>query len=406
MRMSALCWYAGVTADLEQVGSRAEDYVRGLVSAIGPRPAGSAAEKQALDWIEGQLNQSGYSFIRQPFRFVRLPAFFPYYTAAGLAFLLAGLFLPGFPWLALIMPLLVTALPDMHAWVCARLPRNAASENLVILPEGCSLAQADLFFCAHIDTARLVSTGSGSGLLNPLRRQVFGVMQRTGLILALIGLVSLMGISFGRGVFAAVITVSGIVALVLIGLDVWVQLGGRGEYAPGANDNASGVGVLLALSQLLAHSSAEPLKVGFVFTAAEEAGLWGAHHFARSLVDTGQSPPVVCVDMVGAGQDLRIIDGAKTLRMVKTSAEINGWLERADPLAVHHTALRRSSDFEAFVRVGIPAGWVESSGTKQSWEAYHTQRDQLDQINVLMLERTATALYRLVERLRRDKGEA
>jgi hypothetical protein len=107
--------------------------------------------------------------------------------------------------------------------------------------------------------------------------------------------------------------------------------------------------------------------------------------------------------MVGAGSDLRIIDGVKSLHTVKTNPQINEWLERADPLAVRHTALRRSSDFEAFIRAGIPAGWIESSGTKQSWQAYHTLQDELALIDPRMLERAATLLFRVAQHLERGK---
>jgi hypothetical protein len=107
--------------------------------------------------------------------------------------------------------------------------------------------------------------------------------------------------------------------------------------------------------------------------------------------------------MVGAGSDLRILDGAKSFGTVKTDPEINGWLERADPLAVRHSALRRSSDFEAFIREGIPAGWIEGSGTPASWRAYHTLHDQPGLLDREMLSRAAVLLARLVERMDRSQ---
>ncbi|MBE0697957.1 MAG: DUF4910 domain-containing protein [Anaerolineaceae bacterium] len=377
--------------------------MRGLVNEIGPRPAGSSAELQALQWIQTRLSGKAYCFTRQHFPFASLPIFLPYYTSAGLAFLFAALSLHGFPWLALGMPVLVGGLPDLHNWLGWILPKRIESENLIVLPEDCSIMEVDIFFCAHVDTARAIPGGYSSRLLNPLRMQIFPVMQRMALILALFGLVSLVGFQLGPGIIAGVVAVSVLVGMTLVGLDLWEQMGTHGKHTVGANDNASGVGVLLVLAELLSENQSSSLKIGFLFTGAEEAGLWGASAFARSLADSGLRTPLVCVDMVGAGSDLRIMAGAKSLRTVKTNREINEWLERADPLAVRHTALRRSSDFEAFTRAGIPAGWIESSGTKQSWLAYHTQRDQMDQIDPKMLQRAVTLLYRVVQHMEQGK---
>ncbi|MBE0699190.1 MAG: hypothetical protein IH586_19895, partial [Anaerolineaceae bacterium] len=93
-----------MTVDLETSGACAEEYVRGLVNEIGPRPAGSSAELQALQWIQTRLSRKTYCFTRQHFHFASPLMFLPYYTAAGLAFLFSALSLRGFPWLALGMP--------------------------------------------------------------------------------------------------------------------------------------------------------------------------------------------------------------------------------------------------------------------------------------------------------------
>ncbi len=387
----------------DELGSRAEFLTCALVSDVGSRPAGSEKEKQALHWIQEHLAGKGYAFSTESFRFASPPAFFPYYTAVGAAFILSAVFAPGFPWLALAMPVLVAALPAVYNWIIWKMPRRAFSENLLVLPENCSIKQVDLLLCAHVDTARGMSDGYGSRFFIPLRKQIFPIMQRTALILALTGVIYVMGIRLSSGVQAAAVSISAIVAFVLAVLDLWDQLGSRGSYTAGANDNASGVGVLMALAEHLTPDRFKRLNIGFLFTGAEEAGLWGARHFARRLTEAGLRPPVICVDMVGAGSDLRIVDGAKSFGTVKTDPEINGWLERADPLAVHHTALRRSSDFEAFIREGIPAGWIEGSGTPASWRAYHTLRDQPGLMDGEMLGRAAVLLARLVERMDRSK---
>lgn len=90
--------------------------------------------------------------------------------------------------------------------------------------------------------------------------------------------------------------------------------GGQWEYFPGANDNASGVSILLALARQLALepqlASSIRYPLVFLFTDAEELGLKGAEAFienppARLL---GKRPILVInLDTVGLFADKRVL---------------------------------------------------------------------------------------------------
>ena len=76
-----------------------------------------------------------------------------------------------------------------------------------------------------------------------------------------------------------------------------------GRMHPGADDNASGVAVLLAVAPLLA---ASPLRHSVLLLAfdAEELGLRGARHYVENPpVDLALLDTVVNLDMVGRGDD-------------------------------------------------------------------------------------------------------
>lgn len=80
------------------------------------------------------------------------------------------------------------------------------------------------------------------------------------------------------------------------------------EYVPGANDNASGVAVLLGLAEVLAKGSGGLLKelldkatIHLVFTGAEEVGLLGSHWFFRGREELGRSSIIINIDNPGAG---------------------------------------------------------------------------------------------------------
>jgi Zn-dependent M28 family amino/carboxypeptidase len=193
-------------------------------------------------------------------------------------------------------------------------------------------------------------------------------------------------------------------AAVLLALDLWQQLGERGRFTPGVSDNASGVAVLLALAELFGANPPEVLSVGYLFTAAEECGLYGAEAFARLLKQRGLRPNVVAVDMVGSGSRLRLVRESGPIFPVRSDTALNGWIERAEPEMQPLAFTRRSSDFAAFARNGIPAAWVESNGTPSFWRAYHTLQDGLALADAAMLGRSAAALTRLVLLLERDKS--
>ncbi|MBX3729420.1 MAG: M20/M25/M40 family metallo-hydrolase [Candidatus Sumerlaeia bacterium] len=74
--------------------------------------------------------------------------------------------------------------------------------------------------------------------------------------------------------------------------------GRRGPHHPGADDNASGVAVVLGAAVRLARAPERPRPVVLAFFSAEESGLVGSAHLARTWggVPLGR---VVVADMVG-----------------------------------------------------------------------------------------------------------
>lgn len=372
-------------------GERAVELCRRLAVEIGPRPAGSPAERATLDWLAQQARALGYQTQLEEFAFAPPPAYFPYYGLASAGFWLAAALLPVFPWIGFALPLLVAALPDLADWIhTGCLPKSARSANLLVLPPAVELPQLRLLLAAHVDSARAVP--NESAFVRSLRPQLFAVMQRLAWILVLIGVLDLTGLFATHVLNAAAITLSALTGLALLAFDLFDQLGMRQAFGPGAGDNASGVAALLTVMETQA---AHPPAVGYLFTGAEESGLDGARAFAQRTAALRPYPPLVSVDMVGAGSRLRIIEATRGLRTLRTTAAVNDQLERADPAAERHSVLRRSGDFAPFLQCGLPASAIESNGTHAFWQAYHTRRDTLALVDVSMLEHTVQTLLRL-----------
>jgi hypothetical protein len=94
------------------------------------------------------------------------------------------------------------------------------------------------------------------------------------------------------------------------------------RVSPGANDNASGVAVMLEVARVLAESPTPNVELRFIAFGAEEQGLVGA----SKLVKEKLLPPdtlVLNLDMVGAGHQAYIIEGNGILRRTKTSIRLN-----------------------------------------------------------------------------------
>lgn len=378
---------------------RALELLTWLTVEVGPRPAGSAAEESARARLAELLTQAGFRVERMPFAFAPQPDYAPYYLIAGIAFLISAGLLLFFPWLVLPLPLLVNGLPELALWLDSRRPHTAQSTNLLALPGTAQPGDIDLLLMAHIDTA--AAQPLGGEFWYRWRTSIFRVMHRLSLVLALVGVLWGMGLSLPPAILIAAAGVSALLGIVLTAQDLWEQLGARGKWAPGANDNASGAALLTALAEQLGREAPASLKVGFLFTSAEETGLHGAQAAAKAL--KGIPARVLNVDMVGSGSYLRLITRAGTFASVRTDPALNALLERADPLIRPLAYVRRSGDFVPFLRAGFSAACIEAGGAPRFWRVYHTQGDNIEIIDRAMVDHAAEILTQLVWIMDKDK---
>jgi len=129
-----------------------------------------------------------------------------------------------------------------------------------------------------------------------------------------------------------------------------VRTGNEGRVHPGADDNASGVAVLLALARSLAAEPARPRPVLLAVTTGEEAGAVGARHLLGTVA------PSSCVNLDSVG---RLGDGSLLVLDAHSAREWRfifmgvGYTTGAD-LAIATEPLD-SSDQAACLEAGIPA---------------------------------------------------
>jgi len=123
---------------------------------------------------------------------------------------------------------------------------------------------------------------------------------------------------------------------------------GASETVPGANDNGTGVVVMLALARALAERPLERTRVIFLSTS-EEATCEGMHHFAERHF--GELPSdrtfFLCLDTLGA-PNLLVLRGEGMLRMREYPAESLALMDGlAEELGIHlfpNLRLRNATD--------------------------------------------------------------
>lgn len=176
----------------------------------------------------------------------------------------------------------------------------------------------------------------------------------------------------------------------------------KGRDVPGANDNASGVAVMLEAARVLA---ADPPSSRLVFVSfcAEEEGLLGAASFAAGP-DASRVVAAVNLDSVGWGRIVAApfpsappLWAQRALERVARAERIDG--AGIDPLHVLASRLIEipfGADHKPFLENGIPA--VTLAGELRPW-SYHTRQDLPAAIDRGSLEAAGRTLIGLVRRL-------
>jgi hypothetical protein len=162
--------------------------------------------------------------------------------------------------------------------------------------------------------------------------------------------------------------------------------GDEGRIHPGADDNASGVAVLLELARALAATDKPSRTIVFAAFAAEEAGLAGARHYAaRPAFPLDGLIGVINLDTVGRLRDGRVqVLGTGTAsewqHIFRGASFVTGVESRNVPEAL------QSSDQAAFVERGVPAVQIFTGAHAD----YHRPGDTADKIDADGLVKVAS----------------
>lgn len=160
----------------------------------------------------------------------------------------------------------------------------------------------------------------------------------------------------------------------------------RAKIHYGADDNASGIAVMLEVAQWLTQGegAAAPRRNSIVFAAwsGEELGLLGSNHYVRGLAERLNadklSPPIVAyvnLDMVGRLRDSVIVGGVGSSSIWETEIETQN-KEIALPISTQNDSYLPTDCTSFFVK-GVPF----LNAFTGAHDEYHTPRDVPETIN-------------------------
>jgi aminopeptidase YwaD len=175
----------------------------------------------------------------------------------------------------------------------------------------------------------------------------------------------------------------------------WLAIGAHLDtvpQAPGAEDNASGIGALLAIAEATQDARTRLPVVLIAFGSEEPRGGGDLdHHYGSRAYVAGLTQQqrrslrgMVAMDRVGVGDVLPIKSVSEPSPM---RAELAAAADRAGVETVLETN-HSSSDHESFVDAGLPG--VRVGGT--SYFGYHDKHDTPEVVNAAQLERTIRTL--------------
>jgi len=157
----------------------------------------------------------------------------------------------------------------------------------------------------------------------------------------------------------------------------------------GANDNASGIGVLLEIARVMMDNRVRPRRgILFIGWGAEEQGAWGSKHFIdHPPVPLGKIASLFVLDCVGLGKGEFWLFGAG--HFVKVYEEIKNHI---DPALLEGFQPREEagSDQYYFQQKEVPSFFAHNIRESSN---EHTPQDDVESLNPTALKKAARLVY-------------
>lgn len=355
-------------------GDLALEHLRHIATQIGPRPGGSAAEIAVADYVASELDSYGYDAEVQPFEFEGNR--YPNGRIEAGSLTIDGIAMNGSIARETSGPLVYAGL-------------GSAEEMQGLDLEG-AIVVTDRGVVTFGDKYRNALDAGAMGLIvindepGPLVNATLGVDS----VFPVVGVSAEQGLSLVEaatdGVPATVrsegtISESVNVLARVDGSECTLLVGGHHDSVPGtqgANDNASGVSLVLEIARAMA---ANGLDEGLCFATfgAEESGLYGSRHMATEMQASGEPAVMVNLDVTGRGLPVEAIGDADLIGLAIEIGE-----ELGIETVLSSLPPNVGSDHTSFARAGVRVLFFASG----DYSGIHTPRDTIDRIEPAALD--------------------
>lgn len=164
----------------------------------------------------------------------------------------------------------------------------------------------------------------------------------------------------------------------------------------GANDNASGVAMLLGLAQYFSENpNMCRYSIAFIAFAGEEAGLIGSKYFTMNpIFPLKKIQLLVNVDLMGGGEDgITVVNAKENPRIFKLMSTINDEMQLLKTIKERSNA--PNSDHYFFAEAGVPAIFIYTMG---KYKHYHDVNDRAENLQLTKFNQVFTLITELIKR--------
>jgi hypothetical protein len=164
----------------------------------------------------------------------------------------------------------------------------------------------------------------------------------------------------------------------------------------GANDNASGVAMMLSLAKYFSENRHLcKYSIAFIAFAGEEAGLIGSKFFTMNPVFPLKNIRLlVNVDLMGGGEDgITVVNAKENPRIFNLMKSINDELQLLK--AIKERSNAPNSDHYYFAEAGVPAIFIYTMGT---YKHYHDVNDRAENLQLTKFNQVFTLITELIKR--------
>ncbi len=149
---------------------------------------------------------------------------------------------------------------------------------------------------------------------------------------------------------------------------------GANTYFPGANDNGSGVSLVLSLAKYFSERKEKPeYNIVFMFFSGEELGLLGSKYYTENpLFPMSKIKFLINLDMVGSGdKGIKVVNGSVFKNEFEKLSEINKYNHYMPTVRIRGVAA--NSDHYFFYDKGVKSFFIYTLG---EYKEYHNINDK------------------------------